>query len=128
MDDALDGFVGLLLILVGFLVIITLVAGWEILKLCRQLLVWLYEAIQPLILEAWTAWQQRRWEAAEPAEIQRAGEAARDEIDQIMAEYRRQVDGILKTKGISLEPYPDVILLTEQDYHPIQEDAYVTRK
>jgi hypothetical protein len=125
MDDAIGGLVGLILLLIGFAVVITMVASWELLKLGWQLLVWLYEAVKPHIIKAWQEWQRSWSEARKPDDIEVVGVAAREEIDHIMAYYRQQVNDILQAEGISPDTPPEVVLLPTQNYK-VQEDVYVS--
>lgn len=109
MDDITSSIIGLLFLLIIFAIV--------------MLLVWLYETAESHLVEAWESWQQGQSDIRKSDDIQMIGIEARDEIDQIMAYYRQQVDDILQTEGINPETPPEIVLLATQKYK-IQEDTY----
>lgn len=116
-NNAAGGLAVLFLFGIGFVVYISIVASWELLKLGGQLLVWTYETAAPPIEDAWHTWQRQRLEARKPQYIEQVGKAARNEIDQVMNQYRQQVKQILQTEAPNHSSLSDVIILDDDDYN-----------
>lgn len=101
MDDAMGGIVGLFFLFMVFVIIMTLVVGWELLKFS---------------MEAWEASQRRQIEAQKLDDIQAASAIAQTEIDQIMNYYRQAFDYVLFGEAAESQVAPDVVIISNKDY------------
>lgn len=104
------------LIIGVYLVYLGCLVAAEMIKICWGWLVQLYDWLWPKIEAAWQDWQRQRSEARKPDEIQEVGVAARLEIDQILAQYRQDVDFLLQVEHPTEWPIPEVVFLYKDNY------------